>query len=389
MTRGSNHASSSLARRRLKRDQRSGRILELTEAAAPDGSSAGGRFARLPPAAAFAMLFALLALIVYGFWLAAHAAPAVPPAHAVNGPKFYGAIVERLRAGQDYERAAVAELRAEGGPLKPFVTVRPPALAMALSRLPGPSWGSMALKIAASAALLAWTLRLSGLGRGALWLGGSLVVFTGLTTPLLGPSGVYLFHEAWAGVLIALSLALRTDDRWRAAAVVGLLAALVRELAMPYLLVMALAALAERRRDEALGFALALAVAGGALAWHAFAETALTQPGDLASPGWLVLDGWDFVLRTAVWNLAVAALGAWAAALIVPLALAGAIDRAGGLGLRLALLLIGYSLGFMIIGRPSNAYWGLVTAPLIALGLCFAPQAILHLARAATRRAAS
>ena len=358
----------------------------LTEATAPDEFGVSGRFTRLPRAAALAILLALLALIAYGLWLTAHAAPATPPAHAVNGPKFYGAIVERLRAGEDYERAAVTELRAEGGPLKPFVTVRPPALALALSRLPGPLWGAIALKAAALTALIAWTICLSRLGSRAFWLGATLVVLTGLATPIVGANGIYLFHEAWAGILIAISLALRTDDRWRAAAVVGLMAALVRELAMPYLLVMALVALYERRRGEALGFALALAAAAGALAWHAAAETALTRPGDVASPGWFALDGWDFVLRTAEWSLVVAALGAWVAAVIVPLALVGAIDRPGGLGMRLALLLIGYSLGFMVIGRPSNAYWGLVTAPLMALGLCFAPQAVLDLARTAAGR---
>jgi len=360
-----------------------------TEATAPDGSGVRGRFTPLPRVAALSVIVALLALIAYGLWLTAHAAPAVPPAHAVNGPKFYGTIVERLRAGQDYEHVAVSELRAEGGPLKPFVTVRPPALAVALSLLPNPSWGPFALKAAALAALLAWSIRLGTLGSRALWLGGSLALLTGLATPLMGTGGVYLFHEAWAGVLIAISLALRTDEHWLAAVVVGLLAALVRELAMPYLLVMSLVALAERRRAEALGFALALAAAGGALAWHGLAETALTRPGDAASPGWLILDGWDFVLRTAEWNLAVAALGGWVAALIVPLALAGAIDRRDGLGVRLALLLTGYCVGFMVIGRPSNAYWGLVTAPLIALGLAFAPQAVADLARAATGPARS
>jgi hypothetical protein len=359
----------------------------LTSVTAPDGSGVAGRFARLPRAGAIAVLVAMLALIAYGLQLSAHAASAPPPAHAVNGPKFYGAIIERLRTGADYEHAAVNELRAEGGPLKPFVTVRPPLLAVTLAQLPAPLWRALALKIAAVAALLAWALRPGGKESRAFWLVACLVLLTGLTTPLVASGGVYLFHEAWAGVLIALSLGLRTDDRWRAAAVVGLLAALVRELAMPYLLVMALAALIERRRGEAAGFALALAAACAALAWHAVAETALTRPGDFASPGWMVLDGWDFVLRTAEWNLIVAAAGGWAAAVIVPLALTGAVGRTDGLGLRLALLLIGYTLGFMVIGRPSNAYWGLVTAPLVALGLCFAPQAMLDLARAAVGRA--
>lgn len=345
-----------------------------------------GRFATLPRPLAFAVLAALAILILAGLPLALHPAPVAPPAHSVNGFTLYGRIIERMRAGEAYEPAAVSELRAEGGPIKPFVTVRPPLLAEALSLLPDPQTRDRALELLALVVIAAWVIRLRPAGASPAWMGfTALAAFTGAGACMVGAGSMSLFHEAWAGLLIALSLALRTDRRFLASAVVGLIAALVRELAMPYLAVMVLVAITERRRGEAIAFGTALALALAALAWHAHQVMALTQPGDLTSPGWVEWAGWGFVLLAARWNLIVLALGLWAAALVVPLALAGAIGRRDGLGLRLALLLIGYSLGFMAIGRPSNYYWGLVTAPILAVGLALAPAALADLAKAARR----
>ncbi len=206
-------------------------------------------------------------------------------------------------------------------------------------------------------------------GAGPAWLAWSpVVVFTGVTWAIPGLT-FGLFHECWAGLLIALSLALRTDRRFVAAVVVGLLAALIRELAMPYLLVMAVLALADRRRGEAAAFAAALGVSLAALALHAAAVLSLTTPHDLASPGWVKFGGWPFVMATAQWNLLALLLGKAAAAVIVPLALVGALARTDAVGLRLAALLIGYTLGFMVIGQATDYGWGFVVAPLIGVGL--------------------
>jgi hypothetical protein len=192
-----------------------------------------------------------------------------------------------------------------------------------------------------------------------------------------------LFHESWAGLLIALSLALRTDRRFVAAVLIGLLAALIRELAMPYLLVMVLFAAYERKRGEAIAFALALLVSIGALAWHATAVTTLVTSHDLASPGWIRMGGWPFVLATAQWNAIVVLVGAWSAAVIVPVALVGAGGRRDWRELRLFVLLAGYCLGFLVVGRPQNSYWGMVTAPLFGVALGLAPAALVDIWRRA------
>lgn len=351
------------------------------------------RFARLPRPAAAGVLILLAALIALGV---AFPAPhlATPPSRGMaagpraQGPQsinvpLYSGIIERVRAGEPYETAAVAAQRAGGFPLRPFVTVRPPALALIMARLPDLASANLLMRLLAIAVVAAWTLRLWPAGRGPLWPAWALMmVFTGVAWAIPGLTFA-LFHECWAGLLIALSLALRTDRRFFAAVVVGLLAAVIRELAMPYLLVMAVLALAERRRGEALAFGAALAISLAALGLHAAAVLSLTTPRDLASPGWVKLGGWPFVMATAQWNLLALLLGKTAAAVIVPGALAGVLARTDAVGLRLAALVIGYTLGFMAVGQPNDFGWGFVVAPLIGVGLALAPLAVADLTRRA------
>lgn len=350
------------------------------------------RFAKSSRPAAAGVLILLAALIALGLAFPAprlapsrSAGPAGLGVHApqsINVP-LYSGVIARVRAGQPYAAAAVAAQRAGGFPLRPFVTVRPPALAVIMAALPDLASANLIMRLLAIAVVGAWTHRLWPAGRGPVWLAWSpVMVFTGVAWAIPGLTFA-LFHECWAGLLIALSLALRSERRFAAAVIVALVAAVIRELAMPYLLVMAVLALAERRRGEALAFSAALAIALAALGWHAAAVMALTTPRDLASPGWLKLGGWPFVMATAQWNLLALLLGKTAAAVIVPAALAGALARTDAVGLRLAVLLIGYTLGFMVVGQPNDFGWGFVVAPLVGVGLALAPLAVGDLTRRA------
>jgi hypothetical protein len=266
--------------------------------------------------------------------------------------------------------------------LRTFLAVRPPLLADLVAPLPDSRIADVILSALAWTVIGVWAFRLKDLRPGRLWLAWvPLAVFTGVAASMpLQRMGV--LHETWTGLLVALSLGLRSDRRFLAAVLIGLLAALIRELAMPYLRVMALMALIERRRGEAAAFATALLVALGALAWHAQAISHLTSSADVASPGWLRLAGWRFVLETGRWNI-LAFHAPWLSAIIVPMALLGALGRRDGLGRRLTLLIAGYLAGLMVFGRPENYYWGLVTAPILAVGLCFAPLALANLGRLA------
>ena len=188
-------------------------------------------------------------------------------------------------------------------------------------------------------------------------------------------------HEAWAGLLISLSLALRRADRFGLAVVAGLAAALIRELAAPYLVVMAATALLGRRWREAAAWTSAFAVFAAALALHAHLVDALVLPSDHAGAGWLKLSGWPFVLHAAQWNGVLAASPAWLTALAVPIALAGAAGWDSPLGRRLAAVLLAYVAAFAVIGRPENFYWGLMFTPLLPLGFARACRGLAGLLR--------
>ena len=43
---------------------------------------------------------------------------------------------------------------------------------------------------------------------------------------------------------------------------------------------------------------------------------------------------------------------------------------------RLALTVVGYGATFLVLGRPGNAYWGLMIAPLWPIGLLWTASAL-------------
>ncbi len=363
------------------------------------------RFANLPRVGAAIVLLMVLAALGLGLTQANHIRDGRSlPGHndpSRNDLTLYRAIVDRVKHGQDYDSAAVAEQRAGHYPLKPFIVVRPPALAIMLSWLPNEQVRDLSLAALGVVTMIACTRRLRALlpDEGVLPLTAIvLLLFSGVGSPLEGglvstfkqvhgaptpglPGGLSLLHESWAGLLIALSFILRTEKRFAASVVLGLLVALIRELAMPYLAVMAVIALMERRRWEALAFAGALAISLGALALHAQALTGLVRPDDLKSPGWVKFGGWNFILATTKWNLIAIAAGKWIAVILAPLALLGSLRFKGPFGLRLAAILFGYASGFMIIGRPENDYWGMLILPMSSIGLAISPWALIDLGK--------
>lgn len=52
------------------------------------------------------------------------------------------------------------------------------------------------------------------------------------------------------------------------------------------------------------------------------------------------------------------------------------------LGRRLMLIVWGYSLAFLFVGRSNNGYWGFIYGPIVAISLVFAPMALRDLWRA-------
>ena len=338
------------------------------------------RFAGLSRPAAMGLLALVAIVIALGLWSPTTVTPSVANG-AQNDLALYRAVVARVRKGEAYEHAAVIEQRARGYPLRPFFVVRPPTLAELLALTPDQNIIRLVEAFLATTVIFAWTVRLSPLRSGAPWMAWTAAcLFTGVGASMAGGVMSQL-TEIWAGLLIALSLALRTESRFAAAVILGLAAALIRELAAPYLLAMALFAVIERRRAEAFAFVAALVIAAVALAWHAHQVLALVTPGDRSSQGWLRLGGMSFVRSTEAWNLVVPLVGSWATAVIAPLALLGAASWKGSTGIRLLSVLAGYLAAFLVFGRPENAYWGFLIVPLVAVGLTVAPLALYDLVR--------
>lgn len=343
------------------------------------------RFASLAPVVARLLLAGVAALVALGFAVSSTPSPRAA-APATTDIQLYRAVAARADTPSHYYAAVTAEQRAHGYPLHPFVTVREPALALLTYRLGGTATaGGYILLAIATVAALAWRFR-------TLACRPERIAATGLTAAavlLLTHPALASWHEAWAGLLLALAIAARDGGRWGASVVLGLAALLVRELALPAVLALGATALADRRPREALGWAAAILLFGAALAGHAAAVAAHLQPGDLASPGWTQLGGWRFVLEAAHSTSLLIALPRPLVAVALPLALLGWAAPGRGLTDRVAIALAATLVAFMVVGRPDNIYWGLMVAPLLPAGLAFAPRALRDLARQAAGKAPS
>ena len=339
-------------------------------------------YANWPPLFARLTLLAVVALIVYGLLFGVESFPV----GADTGPEeakdidLYRAVVERLQAGEGFYAANGEEQHQRGYPTTPFLTWRLPTQAWVISHL-GEDWAANLLRFLSLLAILAWTkvLMEAGLSRLAVVCGAWLVCSSLMI--VLAPPTVYL-HEAWAATLIALSLPLQSRW-WRLSVTFGVAAMAFRELALPYALAMATCAWWEGRAREAAWWAVGILAFAIGLALHAWIVSGYIGPEAREGGGWLAFGGWPFLLGANQLNIMIIGLGAWLTAIWVPLALLGASARTDALGVRLLLIVIGYSLAFLFVGRDNNVYWGSVYGPLVAVSLVFAPRALRSLWSAA------
>lgn len=350
--------------------------------ASAEPSPAPTRLATLSPGAALAFLFALIALIAAGFAFA----PVTGPTGAAAGgdAALYRQITERVAGGTDYYQAVAIEHRASSYPLKPYTAVRPPVLTAVMVAV-GPNMADALLRLLAIGAAAATVIRLAPHMRAP--HREAAILLSATSAGAFVQSGMWVWHEVWAGLLIALALACRTDRHWRASLAFGFAAALIRELALPFLIVMAVAAWIGGNRRESGGWAVASALVLVMLALHWTMVARIALPNDVTSPGWLALGGWRFDLALARQSSLLMVLPAWVAVVVVPLALLGWVARAGGYAARTAALLGLWLTMFLVMGRPDNGYWGFLFAPILPVGLAFAPAALHDLIRAMRPRA--
>jgi len=297
----------------------------------------------------------------------------------------YDGIVSAVAHGEDYYRAAADALRAGSYPLRPFLTFRLPSLAVIQAALPFTA--TLALLCAlVFATAYAWyrrlreaVARLPALLLALFLLAGGMIAF-------IQPE-LIMFHEIWAGLLVALSLALRRPGRWVEAAAVAMIAMLIRETAALYVMVMLGLAFAEGFRREAIGWATTLGIFALVLAAHAVAVHGVTSALDAASPGWSGLHGFGLFVRAMSLATGLTLLPVLAAAPLVALALFGWASWRDPLALRTAATFCAYALVISLFARIDTFYWGLMIAPAFLVGLAFVPDGLRDLvARALDRR---
>ena len=348
------------------------------------------RFAGLNARDAWLGLAALAALLLATLLVFATPAPPATTREAAHRADeqadvmLYETIVESVRHGGSYYPVAADAMRAGNYPLKPFVTFRLPTLAVVQAALP-PAVIVALLYMLAGAVALAWYARLAPVFArppprlvALALLAGGLMAFV--------QSDLAAFHEIWAGLFVALSLALYRPAAWLPPVAFGLSAALIRETAGLYLAVMAALALVDGRRREAAAWVIAGLILAVVLALHAQAVAQVVRPLDPVSPGWAGRLGFGFFVRTMTVSTALAIVPLWLAAPLVGFSLFGWTAWRDPLAVRVATLLVAYAVVLSLFGRLDTFYWGLLVAPLLLVGLSFVPDGLRDLAYAAFDR---
>jgi hypothetical protein len=203
-------------------------------------------------------------------------------------------------------------------------------------------------------------------------------------TVMMAFSDEYLYStELWSGMLIALSVCAYAHGCRSLGVGAGLLALSFRELALPYGIISLALAWRRRQRRESVMWVVGLALFGLFLMRHWIEVAHRVTAADAAhAAGWIRFGGAEFLLATTRANFFLMRLPSWCAAFYLPLALLGAAGCRGELGTRVGLSAWIYAAAFAVVGQPFNFYWGLVSAPLLAFSIAWAPASLCDMARA-------
>lgn len=300
----------------------------------------------------------------------------------------YDRTIERIQHGESYYQFIVAEHRLAHYPVRPGLAVRLPTLAYldAWLGVPGQFAAAIALLIAV---LIAWWRRL-GEEPGALRRRVMAIALLALGASLGLNRDFFVLHELWAGMLLALSFGLhraksgQSAGRWGWSLAAAALALAIRELSLPYVLLMAASAFWRGDRREGLAWTGLAALFFAALAWHLHIIAAQTLPGDPLSATWLEMRGLSGWISNIALSSNVRSLPHWLAGPLVMLAIFGWASWRSAAGAFATFLYLGYGLAFMIAGRGDNYYWGFMVAPAMFIGLAFVLMGLKSLLRAAT-----
>ncbi|MEY2944306.1 MAG: hypothetical protein RLY97_2320, partial [Pseudomonadota bacterium] len=225
--------------------------------------------ARLPRPVA--LLFTLL-LIATCTWCLTVTPPPIKVAKkgGYTDVRLYHDITAEVAKGKPYHLAAAEMHRAHHYPLRPFFTMRLPTSSVLTATI---GWaGLQKLCIAALlVSIFAWVMALEGLITLPERVAAGIAVAAGGGSVI--NKGLMALHEYPAGLLLSVALAgaIGYPRRWWALALPAAAALAIRELALPFVLLILAFTIWERRGKEAAGWiALILAFAFG-MALHAAA----------------------------------------------------------------------------------------------------------------------
>lgn len=297
----------------------------------------------------------------------------------------YDRIIARVAKGENYYSVAVEEQRRGDYPVRPGLAVRLPTLAFLHAWLGEDILQGLSILLLGATAY-AWWKRLGDEPGGARYrlISATLMVLGGSSTI---NRYYFVLHEFWTGMLIALAFALHRPGRWHASLSVAAAALLLREHALPFVLLMAAMALWRRDWREGAAWALLTLIYAALLMVHLSTVAAYVGPQDPLGPTWLTLDGLSGWLSKIVLASNLRFLPHFIAGPLVLLMVFGWAGWKSDAGRTACLLYLGYALAFMIAGRANNFYWGAVVAPAMFVGLAFVPMATRSLARTALGRA--
>ncbi len=304
--------------------------------------------------------------------------PFVPPPGTAGDLAIFRRVVNAVGAGESFYDATQREFRAGGYPTRSVFNWRTPCYAWLLGKLTGDDLGRWILVLFVIMGVVMGTrdvIEDCGLLPGSL----GAVMLVGSTAWCFGGPTVY-FTEVWAGTLILLSLCALRRGRTLAGVWAGIAAVCYRELAVIYALVALTLAYREGRRREAAWWGIGLMVCGALFTVHGLIIHSRLTSDDLAMQGgWVRFGGVRFLLSTAQSNVFLMPRPLWLTALYLPMSCLGLMGMRGESGRRVAWTGLAYLSAFSIVGCPFNFYWGFLTAPLLALGIAFAPGVLASL----------
>jgi len=280
----------------------------------------------------------------------------------------YSQVVERIRHGEGYYEALGTELRAREYPTRSVFNWRPPLHLELLAHLPETAWAQVLLGLAGLGAILLSVTGAFRRGEYGACVWRALLLSFPLAISAMSP--VYYFVEVWAGVAIAISVAMYALGWRKAGAVAGIVALFFRELALPYALIGVVLAWREKKRSELWTWIAGLAAYAVYFGMHAMAVSSRipASSGGPAVSTWIQFGGLLFVLITSRVGLLML-YPFWWAAIYLPFALLGLAGWRDPVAIRVLATVAAYVLAFSVIGVPSaNYYWGALYAPLLAFG---------------------